>query len=121
MTNRRKDTDEEEELRVITRNISARSFTSIGIGTPRAPVGQAVHHIATNWISRTFMSGCAILFPLVITVVATKWLIDIFDSAFSPIYAKLFHVEIFGLGFITAMIIIFLAGILGQSWIGVIV
>ena len=66
MTNRRKDTDEEEvggkrknrasgglmsiskELRVITRNISARSFTSIGIGTPRAPVGQVRYSLSSS-------------------------------------------------------------------------
>ena len=123
----------------------------------------AVHSIATNWVSTTFMSGTAILFPVVITITATKWLIEFFDSMFSPLYESYFNVEIFGacvrayfrrpiracfhalpltprppslscgaspnarthghsrlagLGFVTAVGVIFFAGILGQSWLG---
>ena len=64
------------------------------------------------------MSGFAILFPLVVTVYATLWLIRTFDELVSPIYEAAFGFEIFGLGFVTSMAFIFLTGLLGSSWVG---
>ena len=71
-----------------------------------------------QFLSQNFMSGFAILFPLVVTVYATLWLIRTFDELVSPIYEAAFGFEIFGLGFMTSMAFIFLTGLLGSSWVG---
>ena len=71
-----------------------------------------------QFLSQNFMSGFAILFPLVVTVYATLWLIRTFDELVSPIYEAAFGFEIFGLGFVTSMAFIFLTGLLGSSWVG---
>ena len=74
--------------------------------------------VVAQFFSQNFMSGFAILFPLVVTVYATLWLIRTFDELVSPIYEAAFGFEIFGLGFVTSMAFIFLVGLLGSSWVG---
>lgn len=64
------------------------------------------------------MSGSAILLPMVITVYITWWFIEFFDNFFSPLYAYLFGFHVFGLGFVTSMLFIFLTGVFTSSWIG---
>ena len=81
-------------------------------------VHEAVEAITTSWVSRTFMSGCAILLPVAITLVATSWLVEGVDALFSPLYKEMFGFQIFGLGFLTAIALIFVSGMLAQSWIG---
>ena len=78
----------------------------------------SMYGMAASYFSKTFMSGCGILFPLIITVYATWWLLQFFDDFFSPIYQSLFGFHVFGLGFITSMAFIFLTGLLGSSWLG---
>ena len=78
----------------------------------------SMYGMAASYFSKNFMSGCGILFPLIITVYATWWLLQFFDDFFSPIYQSLFGFHVFGLGFITSMAFIFLTGLLGSSWLG---
>jgi len=74
--------------------------------------------VTTSWASKTFMSGCAILLPVFITLTVTSWLIEAVDGIFSPVFKEVFGFQIFGLGFLTALAIIFIAGMAAQSWIG---
>lgn len=74
--------------------------------------------VCHSWASKKFMSGCAILFPITITVYVTFWFLTFFDKFFSPLYQYLFGFHVFGLGFITSMVFIFLTGVFVSSWLG---
>ncbi len=60
--------------------------------------------------ARRCSARSAILFPVAVTVYITWWFLEFFDNLFSPIYYKLFHFHVFGLGFITSMAFIFVIG-----------
>ncbi|GKA87800.1 COV 2-like protein [Tanacetum coccineum] len=47
-------------------------------------------------VSKKFMTGCVVLFPVVVTFIVTWWNVQFFDGFFSPIYERL-GVEIFEL------------------------
>ncbi|KAL3681834.1 hypothetical protein R1sor_024790 [Riccia sorocarpa] len=70
-----------------------------------------------SWASKKFMSGCVILFPIAITFYVTWWFIAFFDGFFRPLYMAM-GIHIFGLGFITSIIFIFLVGVFVSSWTG---
>jgi uncharacterized membrane protein len=63
------------------------------------------------------MTGCVVLFPVAVTFFITWWFIQFVDGFFSPLYAKL-GIDIFGLGFLTSLVFIFLVGIFVSSWVG---
>mmetsp|Transcript_21165 Transcript_21165/g.53248 ORF Transcript_21165/g.53248 Transcript_21165/m.53248 type:complete len:261 (+) Transcript_21165:214-996(+) len=79
---------------------------------------EALLNVLSSWFSKKFMSGCAILFPMVVTVYITWWFLTFFDNFFSPIYQALFGFHVFGLGFMTSMIFIFFTGVFVSSWFG---
>lgn len=91
---------------------------------PSSPKGsmntpkEAVTSVLTSWASRRFMTGFAILFPIVVTAYVSYWFVGFFDAFFSPMYKKLFGFKVFGLGFITSMIFIFVTGVFVSSWVG---
>lgn len=93
-----------------------------GNGRVHASVGQGSKEACTtlvhSWFTRKFAVGCAILFPVVVTVYVTWWFLTFFDNFFSPIYFGLFHFHVFGLGFITSMVFIFVIGVFFSSWMG---
>lgn len=78
---------------------------------------KAFYAVLQSWVSKKFMSGCVVLFPVAITFYITWWFIQIVDGFSSPIYAIL-GINIFGLGFITSLVFIFLMGIFVSSWMG---
>ncbi|CAI9116498.1 OLC1v1017663C6 [Oldenlandia corymbosa var. corymbosa] len=78
---------------------------------------KACYSVLQSWVSKKFMTGCVVLFPVAVTFYVTWWFIQFFDGFFSPIYERL-GVEIFGLGFITSVIFIFFVGIFASSWFG---
>ncbi|TMW89519.1 hypothetical protein EJD97_017079 [Solanum chilense] len=75
--------------------------------------GKHIH----SWLSKKFVSGCVILFPIAITFYLTWKLINFVDGFFSPIYNHL-GIDVFGLGFVTSLIFIFLVGVSMSSWLG---
>jgi uncharacterized membrane protein len=79
---------------------------------------QAAASFLSSYFSRRFMSGFAMLFPVVVTVYATWWFLEFFDAFFSPLFTWLFGYHVFGLGFITSMAFIFVTGVFTSSWIG---
>ncbi|ONK80232.1 uncharacterized protein A4U43_C01F15370 [Asparagus officinalis] len=78
---------------------------------------EAFYKVIRSWASKKFMTGCVILFPIAITFYITWWFIHFVDGFFSPIYAQL-GINIFGLGFITSILFIFLVGVFMSSWLG---
>ncbi|XP_030529901.1 protein LIKE COV 1-like [Rhodamnia argentea] len=78
---------------------------------------ETLYKVVRSWASKKFMTGCVILFPIIITFYVTWWFIHFVDSFFSPIYAQL-GIDIFGLGFVTSITFIFLIGVFMSSWLG---
>ncbi|XP_073043755.1 protein LIKE COV 2-like isoform X1 [Primulina eburnea] len=88
---------------------------------PRSPnsssTRQAFHAVFQSWVSKKFMTGCVVLFPVAVTFFVTWWFIQFVDGFFSPIYERL-GVDVFGLGFLTSLIFIFFIGVFASSWLG---
>ncbi|KAL6506606.1 Protein LIKE COV 2 [Orobanche hederae] len=78
---------------------------------------KACYAVLQSWVSKKFMTGCVVLFPVAVTFFITWWFIQFVDGFFSPIYERL-GIEIFGLGFITSIIFIFFVGVFASSWLG---
>ncbi|KAG6432527.1 hypothetical protein SASPL_104106 [Salvia splendens] len=78
---------------------------------------QACYAVLQSWVSKKFMRGCVVLFPVAVTFFITWWFIQFVGGFFSPIYERL-GIDIFGLGFITSIIFIFFVGIFASSWLG---
>uniref|UniRef100_A0A0C9RYP2 TSA: Wollemia nobilis Ref_Wollemi_Transcript_3008_1569 transcribed RNA sequence n=1 Tax=Wollemia nobilis TaxID=56998 RepID=A0A0C9RYP2_9CONI len=78
---------------------------------------KAFYAVLQSWVSKKFMSGCVVLFPVAITFYITWWFIQFVDGFFRPIYERL-GINIFGLGFITSLFFIFLMGVFVSSWMG---
>lgn len=78
---------------------------------------EALSNVLHSWISRQFLYGCAILFPIAVTVFVMIAVFRFFEDFFSPLYRAI-GLPFFGLGFMTSMAFIFLVGLLGSSWAG---
>ncbi|XP_044462801.1 protein LIKE COV 2-like [Mangifera indica] len=78
---------------------------------------QACCFVLQSWISKKFMTGCVVLFPVAVTFFVTWWFIQFVDGFFSPLYERL-GIEIFGLGFVTSLVFVFVVGVFVSSWLG---
>ena len=71
-----------------------------------------------NWFKVRFLTGFFVTVP----VIATSWLLYVFwdaiDAFFSPGYERLFGRRIPGLGFLTAMVVIFGVGTVATNVVG---
>ncbi|GLU06983.1 hypothetical protein SLE2022_239650 [Rubroshorea leprosula] len=85
--------------------------------SPNSSTRKACYAVLQSWVSKKFMTGCVVLFPVAVTFLVTWWFIQFVDGFFSPIFARL-GIDIFGLGFITSLLFIFFVGIFASSWLG---
>ncbi|KAK4745167.1 hypothetical protein SAY87_011479 [Trapa incisa] len=85
--------------------------------SPNSSTRKACYGVLQSWVSKKFMTGCVVLFPVAVTFFVTWWFIQFVDGFFSPIYERL-GVDIFGLGFVTSLFFIFFVGIFASSWMG---
>jgi uncharacterized membrane protein len=69
-------------------------------------------------IRKTFLAGMVVVVPIVITALALIWLFNFIDGLLSPIFHTAMGVEIPGLGFLSTIVIIFLAGLLAKNVLG---
>jgi uncharacterized membrane protein len=71
-----------------------------------------------NWFKVRFLTGFFITVP----TIATSWLLYVFwdkiDDFFSPVYEQLFRRRVPGLGFLTAVALILLVGIVATNVVG---
>ncbi|OMP06504.1 hypothetical protein CCACVL1_01543 [Corchorus capsularis] len=58
-------------------------------GSPKSSTRKACYAALQSWVSKKFMTGCVVLFPVTVTFLLTWWFIQFVDGFFSPIYAKL--------------------------------
>lgn len=86
-------------------------------GSPNSSTRKACCYFLQSWVSKKFMTGCVVLFPVAVTFFITWWFIQFVDGFFSPLYEQL-GIDIFGLGFVTSLIFVFLAGVFVSSWLG---
>ncbi|KAL4183635.1 hypothetical protein AMTRI_Chr11g99240 [Amborella trichopoda] len=85
--------------------------------SPNSSTRKAFFVVFQSWISKKFMTGCVVLFPVAITFYITWWFIQFVDGFFRPIYVRL-GFNIFGLGFVTSLIFVFSIGVFVSSWMG---
>nr|GMC60268.1 protein LIKE COV 2 [Ipomoea batatas] len=64
-----------------------------------------------------FWNFSVVLFPVAVTFFVTWWFIQFVDGFFSPLYEQL-GFDIFGLGFVTSLLFVFLVGVFVSSWLG---
>ncbi|KAL6216140.1 hypothetical protein ACLB2K_009366 [Fragaria x ananassa] len=95
----------------------ATSTTSTSSHNHHTSGREAFSKVIQSWASKKFMTGCVILLPIAITFYVTWIFIRFVDGFFSPIYNHL-GINVFGLGFATSLIFIFLIGVFMQSWLG---
>ncbi|KAH9669353.1 protein like cov 2 [Citrus sinensis] len=50
---------------------------------------QACCYVLQSWISKKFMTGCVVLFPVAVTFFITWWFVQFVDGFFSPLYEHL--------------------------------
>mmetsp|Transcript_39565 Transcript_39565/g.54936 ORF Transcript_39565/g.54936 Transcript_39565/m.54936 type:complete len:274 (-) Transcript_39565:145-966(-) len=109
-----------EEIKTPTKTSppSSKRFMFSNAHSDAKKVLHALSTMMSSWASKKFMTGCAILLPISVTVYVTLWFLTFFDKFFSPVFHILFGFNVFGLGFITSMAFIFLTGVFASSWLG---
>ncbi|CAI9777599.1 unnamed protein product [Fraxinus pennsylvanica] len=85
--------------------------------SPNSSTHKACCFVLQSWVSKKFMTGCVVLFPVAVTFFVTWWFIQFVDGFFSPLYEQL-GIDIFGLGFVTSLLFVFLVGVFVSSWLG---
>lgn len=85
--------------------------------SPNMSTRKACCYVLQSWVSKKFMTGCVVLFPVAVTFFITWWFIEFVDGFFSPLYEQL-GFDIFGLGFITSLLFVFFVGVFVSSWMG---
>ena len=77
----KKESDIEEAESLMTDPEAARR-RAVGLRRQNTPQ-QTVNSFLSSYFSRRFMSGCAMLFPVVVTGYLTWWFLEFFDNFFS--------------------------------------
>lgn len=69
-------------------------------------------------LKRRLLAGLVVLIPVILTVKVIVWFFMFVDDQLGFLFDKLFDAHIYGLGFLSAVIIVFLAGIISTNVIG---
>lgn len=82
--------------------------------------GSIIYKMASPraFFKKTFLTGLFVLIPAVITVFVVVWFFGFIDGILAPLYDKLLRLHVPGLGFISAIILIFIVGIISKNVIG---
>lgn len=65
-----------------------------------------------------FITGLLVIVPIVITYLTITWLFSVIDGLMEPLWFRYFQRHIAGLGFLTTILVIFIAGFLATNVIG---
>lgn len=71
-----------------------------------------------QWLRRKLIAGFFVTVPLVISVAALVWVFRAVDGSMAPIFERLLGREVPGLGLLTTIVIVFLAGVIASNVIG---
>lgn len=69
-------------------------------------------------IKKIFFAGVVVVVPFVITILALIWLFRLLDGFLNPILYQIIGREVAGLGILSAIVIIFLVGLLATNVLG---
>lgn len=69
-------------------------------------------------IRNYFITGLLVTSPIVVTYFTVTWLFSVIDGLTEPLWFRYFQRHIPGLGFLTTIVVIFLAGFLATNVIG---
>ncbi len=72
----------------------------------------------TDSIKKYFLSGLLVTVPLVVTFLALRFLFETIDGILAPVLIRIFGADIPGLGVISILILVLLAGFAARSLIG---
>jgi uncharacterized membrane protein len=71
-----------------------------------------------QWLRRSFIAGFFVVVPLFISVAALIWLFGVVDGLTTPMYERVLGQHVPGLGILTTMLVILLAGVIATNVIG---
>ncbi len=71
-----------------------------------------------QWLRRRLIAGFFVMIPLVISVAALVWIFGIIDGFTAPVSERVLGRTIPGLGILTTLLVVLLAGILATNVIG---
>jgi uncharacterized membrane protein len=69
-------------------------------------------------LRRYFITGFFVTVPLVISVAALVWIFDVVDGVMAPLYARVLGRKVPGLGLLTTLLLVLLAGVVATNVIG---
>jgi uncharacterized membrane protein len=69
-------------------------------------------------VRRNFIAGFFVTVPLVISVAALVWIFQVVDGVMAPLYARLLGRPVPGLGLLTTILFVWLAGVVASNVIG---
>jgi uncharacterized membrane protein len=71
-----------------------------------------------QWLRRSFIAGCFVTVPLVISVAALVWIFGIIDGFTAPLAARVLNREVPGLGIVITMLVVLAIGAVATNVIG---
>ncbi len=71
-----------------------------------------------QWLRRKFIAGFFVTVPLVISVAALVWIFQVVDGSMAPLFERLLGREVPGLGLLTTIVIVLVAGVIATNVIG---
>jgi uncharacterized membrane protein len=71
-----------------------------------------------QWLRRKLIAGFFVTVPLVISVAALVWVFRVVDGSMAPMFERLLGREVPGLGLLTTIVMVFVAGVIASNVIG---
>lgn len=71
-----------------------------------------------HWFRRSFVAGCFVMVPLIVTVAALVWAFQLIDGVLAPLYVRWLGREVPGLGLLTTLLMVFGVGVLATNVLG---
>ena len=77
-----------------------------------------MHTSIRSTFKRRFLAGLLVLIPAIVTFLVIGWFFKLVDGFLGPLYYNILGYHVPGLGFISAMVLIFIVGIISTNVIG---
>ncbi len=78
----------------------------------------SVFSTVTHIVRRNFVSGVLVVVPLILTYIVLRFMFEAVDGILKPVLMKLFEYYVPGLGILTTLLLIILAGFFTRSFLG---
>lgn len=69
-------------------------------------------------LRRRFLAGLIVVVPIIITLLVFTWFFRLVDGLLSPVFNTILGYHVSGLGFISAVVIVFIVGFISTNVIG---